>query len=262
MHSIDMNGTVTTVWTGSSTRPYYKAAQVEEQIAEDGSTVAWVHNGSAASIVAFNVLTGQTLASVDLRALPNVIDPQWGLIEPNWAAVSPLGKFIVLAWARDGGTRSAGTELFDINTGAFVRNVFQGHAHGDMCVLPDGREAYVTVNVDTSDPTIHYFDGTPKKVIRTMDWGSFGHASCRGPKDWVLISGFNLNGNYVGKDEIYLMKLTGANAGEIVRLCHHRSVGDYWTQPKATLSPSGRYIAWNDNFGSGQAYCMIAQIYG
>lgn len=273
LYSIDMAGVTQLIWTGPATHPFFKADRTEEQISENGITLAWCHGApTGARLFAINLNSGATMASIDLGQLPSVNDPQWGLIEPNWTAASPLGNYIVLGWGRDGGSRSCGLELFDINTGVFVRNVFQGRAHGDMCLLPDGREAYFSVQTSTSDPTLFYFDGSGAVLVRTMPWGTFGHASCRGPKNWAVISGFDIGGSYIGQNEVYLMRLTGAKAGEIVRLCHHRSKDDpavqlpYWTQPKATMSASGRFISFNDNWGamtgavSGATECYIAQV--
>lgn len=266
--SIDLNGVVRTVWTGPANMPFYKAAQVEEAISEDGRTVAWIHNGTDAKAVAVDLNSGATLGTLDLHSLPGSVSPNWGQLEPNWIAMSPTGKYLVLAWAADGSGRSQGMELFDISTPTptFVRNVYTGHQHGDMCILPDGREAYFSVAPNTSDPTLFYFDGSGSKLVRTMPWGSFGHASCRGPRGWALISGYALSGSYAGKDELYLIKLTGTDAGTLVRLCHHRSSGSgdigYFAQPKPSISRSGKSFVWNDNFGSGtMPFCMKADLF-
>lgn len=271
LYSIDMLGNAQLVWTGPADHPFFKADRVEEMISENGITMAYVYapNQTSRKFIAIDLNTGLTKQTLDFNSLPNVFPGS----EPNWVAVSPLGKYIVLAWAVDGSARSRGMELFDIDTGAYVRNVYQGHSHGDMCVLPDGREAYLTPALYTSDPALHYFDGSAVKVVRQMAWGSFGHASCRGPKNWVLMTGDSGEAGwtpYVGQDELYLMRLTGPKAGELVRLAHHRSEGGdpevsaemrgYWAQPKATWSVSGRLMAWNENCGSGAPWCAVATI--
>jgi hypothetical protein len=267
VYEIDpVTGVSRRVWSSPANLPHYIGSRVEEQISENGLMAVWSHNAQTnhtLSVVDLN--TGTTKLSLAVASLPlgNDMNPL------NWVAVSPLGKYLCLAWSRDGGGRSSGMELFDINTGAFVRQIYQGHQHGDMCVLSDGREAYFSVALYTSDPALHMFDGSGVKVLRTMPWGCFGHASCRGPNGWALVSGYALgNGPYLGRDELFLMKLDGPDAGDVLRLCHHRSNtswGDvnqnYFSQPKATLSPSGRFMVWNDNFGAAQMpFTMKAQI--
>lgn len=277
--SIDMTGKTAIVWTAAPTLPrYFRVDAALEQISANGMTAAWMHNGNGADLqfVVVNLATGQHGAIVRYASLPNATWNDNGVLKPvvpNWVAASPLGKYLVLFWDGDGNDRSRGMELFDINTGVFVRNVYTGHAHGDMGVSSDGREFYFSVEPSTSDPHVYYFDGTKVK-IRGMDWGTFGHASCRGPVGWAAIAGFALGSNqYAGRDELYLMRLEGTKRGEIVRLAHHRSVErpdvldgggnvidepGYWDQPKVTFSPTGK-IAWNDNWGSGPAWCMVAQ---
>ena len=60
---------------------------------------------------------------------------EWGMVEPDWIAPSPLGNYLVVQWVRDGVEPCSGLETFDIHSGEFVGRVHTSHAHGDLGVV-------------------------------------------------------------------------------------------------------------------------------
>jgi hypothetical protein len=182
----------------------------------------------------------------------------------NWCAASPDGSGILIGWNPSGPGKQCGVEYYD-RAGKFIRQIYQAGAHGDTVLVGD-RWAYLTVALDTSDPQLHWLDGAkPTKLLSNWAWGSWWHVSGQGPANVALVNGYALADNpdfaYVGKNEIYLLDLQ--NPGHFKRLIHHRTLvgSDYYAEPHATISPSGRLIAWNENFGDAtNHWTAVAQI--
>jgi hypothetical protein len=179
-------------------------------------------------------------------------DPQWGLLEPDWIGVSPNGNYAVVQWARDGTTLCSGMELYDIETGLFVRRIHTHHSHSDLGLAEDGREVLVSFELAHPDnnnyPAIvlYWLDGSPKKYLRMVPWFRLDHVSCQGPKGVWLVTAGRGTGNPLLQGELYVVYQDGS----LRRIVHHRSDScDYWAQPKATISLDGTRVAFSSNWG-------------
>jgi len=195
-------------------------------------------------------------------------DPQWGLIEPDWLAPSPLGRYLVVQWPRDGIARCSGLETFDIQTGAFVGRVYDGHQHGDLGVTPDGaNEFFMTFELSAPPPDnnrpaigVRSLPGTntvsEPQFVRVLDWGNSEHISCRGPAGVCVVTAGTLadNGWNPFEGEIFIQRTDGS----VLRIAHHRSSScGYWVQPRATISRDGRYVAFASDWAihTGRESC-------
>ena len=184
-------------------------------------------------------------------------DPQWGLIEPDWIGVSPLGNYLVIQWPRDGVSQGSGLECFEIQTGAFVGRVFDGHQHGDLGVLPDGvTEVFMTFEIYHPSGNLHLgmraLPGTATvsqpTYLRELGWDHGGHISGQGPDGTFLITtGSDPNNGWTALEgEVFLQHTDGS----VLRLAHHRSTEEgYWVQPRASMSRDGRYVVFASDWG-------------
>jgi hypothetical protein len=199
------------------------------------------------------------------RRLQNMCapDPEWGLLEPDWIGVSPNGNYAVVQWVRDGTTMCSGLELYDIETGAFVRRIHTHHAHSDLGLAADGREVLVSFELAHPDnnnyPAIvlYWLDGSPKEYLRMVPWSRLDHISCQGPAGTWLVTAGNDEGDPLLKGELYIV----FQDGSLRRIVHHRSDScDYWAQPKATMSLDGTRIAfssdWRGNCGQSGGFVI------
>jgi hypothetical protein len=178
-------------------------------------------------------------------------DPEWGLLEPDWIGVSPRGNYAVIQWVRSGTTLCGGLELYDIETGAFVRRIHTHHAHSDLGLAADGREVLVSFELAHPDnnnyPAIvlYWLDGSPKEYLRMVPWYRLDHVSCQGPAGTWLVTAGNDEGDPLLKGELYIV----FQDGSLRRIAHHRSDScDYWAQPKATMSLDGTRIAFSSDW--------------
>jgi len=189
-------------------------------------------------------------------------DPQWGNVEPDWIAPSPLGNYLVVQWVRDDVTRCSGLELFDKQTGEFVGRVNTRHDHGDLGIADDGTEVFVsTISSSPEDsdlPAIVYYnlplpgqgiESTQANLIKTIPWHGLEHVSCRGPRGLCLVTAFSPESDWgfdgIFDSELYFVFLDGSYR----RLAHHRSSScGYWVQPRATMSLDGSRILFASDF--------------
>jgi hypothetical protein len=203
---------------------------------------------------------GTVLSIPALYADPSTIDPVWGMVEPDWVAVSPLGKYLVVQWQRDGTTPRSGLETFDIRTGAFVGRVYDGHQHGDLGLLPDGvTEYFMTFELSGPPPNggrpaiaIRRLPGnataSSPEFLQVLDWGNGDHISGRGPNGVSVVTagGLASNGWNPFEEEIFIQRTDGT----VQRLAHHRSTRcGYWVQPRASMSRDGRYVIFASDWG-------------
>ncbi|MEZ4635947.1 MAG: hypothetical protein R2856_13460 [Caldilineaceae bacterium] len=257
------SGQTATIFTFPAPYERIRTNQSFDELSHDGRWLAGMasQTGDAQMIFALNLQTAQLGAqfSVDsLYAGPCEPDPQWGNIEPDWIGVSPLGRYLVIQWPRDGEERCNGLETFDIQSGAFVGRVYDGHQHGDLGVLPDGdTEFFMTFELYNPDAngllSLGYrtLPGTstvsPPVYVRVMDWVG-AHISCQGPNGVCLVTAEAdaSNGWSALEGELFLQYTDG----RIERLVHHRSSAcGYWVQPRATISRDGSLIAFASDWG-------------
>lgn len=219
---------------------------------------------------------GAVLPLAQLYAGPCEPDPEWGALEPDWVGVSPLGRYLLVQWARDGTERCSGLESFDVASGAFVGRVYDGHQHGDLGVTTDGAgEFFMTFELYHPSGLlslgVRALPGTATAsaptYVQVLDWGNGAHISCRGPAGVCLVTASSdlSNGRSAFEGELFLQHVDG----RVERIAHHRSSEcGYWVQPRATLSPDGRRAVFasdwgaascapsNDGLGRGEVYVV------
>ena len=257
--------TTTTVYTFPTPYERIRVPHSWDELSEDGRWLAGMASQSDDTQVIFALdlqarALGAQLSIPALYAGPCDPDPVWGEVEPDWIGVSPLGRYMVVQWARDGTDRCSGLETFDLQTGAFVGRVYDGHQHGDLGVDTDGdTEFFMTFELagpppDNDRPAIGMralpgnATASPPVYLQILDWGSSEHISCRGPKGVCLVTAGSLasNGWNPFETELFLQYTDGS----ISRLAHHRSSScGYWVQPRATISRDGRYVVFASDWG-------------
>ena len=181
---------------------------------------------------------------------------------------------VVVRWAAQGEGRYKGFELFDRNM-TFVRQVYRYNARGDVARDLNGDEVLLVTADNDLQPAAGCESNGVQKVrlsdsqktcLVPLFFGADVGISVNnsGGHPWALITTTDLNGTANPNDslpsdwqtrwkprnnELLLVKLDGS---ERRRLAHHRSRvnGDYWWQPRASLSRDGRYALFDSNFGT------------
>lgn len=243
---------------------YASGARSHEAMSEDGRwTGLYVNNDGQGGrwVCAVDIIDKRLGAARRLQDI-QPSDPQWGLVDIDWVGISPLGRYMVVQQLSMG----KGLELYDVQTGQHVRQIYDHHNHSDVGVAPDGREFVATTSLTHPDnnnyPSIvvHWLDGTPAKHLRMIDWDRSEHYSCKGPRGKILVSaGGRSRGGPLGplEGELYVISLDGS----VQRLVHHRSISsDYWMMPKASISKDGKRIIWSTDLGiSGKRHCFVIE---
>ena len=263
----DLDALVTTTkFTFPGQYQYIRISPSWEEMSEDGRWLAGMLTRDDGVSVIFavdveNSVLGAELAIPDFYASACEPDPTYGEVEPDWVGVSPLGRYLVVQWARDGTIRCSGLETFDLVTGNFVGRVYDGHQHGDLGIDSDGvTEFFMTVELfspaDNNRPAIaiRELPGTATVsqpvYLQVMDWADVFHISCRGPNGVCLVSWGRLGeaNDFPLEDELFLQYTDGP----LRRLVHPRSSKcGYWVQPRATISRDGRYVVFASDWGQG-----------
>lgn len=260
----------TDVETGVTTDQYTFGAPFDrvltnqsfDELSRDGRWMAGmlVRSDDAGVIFTLDLVQGSLAVALPIPTLyagPCMPDPTWGEVEPDWVGVSPLGRYLVVQWPRDGDDRCSGLETFDIRTGAFVGRVTDGHQHGDLGVMPDGTsEFFMTFEFHPSGyPSVglRALPGAPSvpppTYLQVLDWGNSDHISCQGPDGVCLVTagGDPSNGWTAFEAELFLQYTDG----RIRRVAHHRSTScGYWVQPRASLSRDGRFAIFASDWGN------------
>lgn len=196
-------------------------------------------------------------------------DPTWGLLDPDWVAPSPLGRYLVVQWVPNGTARCNGLEAYNL-TGQFAGRIVTGHGHGDLGVTRGGAEIFMTAATHPDGPNEtglawYRLPGTSTAAaphhVRLLDWKALmSHVSCQGPPGVCLITSSSVPsatccraGWQPFQQEVWLQYLTGGkkrNSAPVLRLAHHRSSEQgYWAQPHATLARDGRYALYGSDWG-------------
>lgn len=250
-----------TVFTFPSQYQRARVNQSFDEISEDGRWLAGEVTRNDGGLVIFaldlqNLRLGAVLPVHDLYTGPCQPDPDWGEVEPDWIAPSPLGRYLLVQWTRDGTTRCSGLEAFDIQTGAFAGRVYDDAQHGDLGVMPDGTtEFFMTFEIYAPcgpGTAIRFLPGNatvaPPTCLQSIEWGNMDHISCRGPHGLCVVtaSWWTDNGWNPFEQEIFIQYTDG----RVRRLAHHRSSEcGYWVQPRASVSRDGRYIVFASDWG-------------
>lgn len=246
-----------TVYTFPPKYERIRVATSWDELSEDGQWLAGMltRNDGESVIFALDIESkrlGAQLVIPDLFSGPCTPDPIWGVLEPDWVGVSPLGNYLVVQWVRDGIARCSGLETFDLETGVFAGRVYDGHQHGDLGVLPDGvTEFFMTFELyhPSGDLSlgVRELPGKPTvaepEYVQVLDWGNGDHISCRGPRGVCLVTAGQdaANGWGAFEGELFLQYTDGS----VSRLGHHRSSScGYWVQPRASISRDGSYAVF------------------
>ncbi len=262
-----------TYYTFPSSYLRIRGNQSFDELSEDGVWLGGMMTRSDGANVIFSLnLESQTLGALiplpDLYASSCQPDPTWGELEPDWVGVSPLGRYIMVQWQRDGTSRCSGLESYDIQSGAFAGRVYDGHQHGDLGIMPDGdTEFFMTFELAAPPPDndrpalgLRLLPGNSTvaepEFLQVLDWGNAEHISCRGPWGICLITAGSDSGNGWNpfEGELFLQYTDGS----VRRLIHHRSSScGYWVQPRASISRDGNFVIFASDWGmqSGQGSC-------
>lgn len=234
-----------------------------DELSRDGRWLAGlaVRTDGEAVLFSFDLAARALAAELpigELYAGPCAPDPTWGQVLPDWLAPSPLGRYLVVQWGRDGTERCSGLEALDISSGAFVGRIYDGHAHGDLGITHDGREFFMTWEIYHPSGSAYlgyrWLPGpaagaTEPDYLVPIDWGSAGqHISCQGPPGVCLVTAGTDEANdwQALEGELFLLALDGS----VRRLAHHRSSScGYWSQPRATISRDGRLALFASDWG-------------
>lgn len=254
-------GVTTTLFTFPSQYERIITPRSSDDLSQDGRWMAGIAQRTDGAWVIF-ALDLQTLTLGAQLVIDNLYtgacqpDPEWGGTPPDWVGVSPIGRYLIVQWERDGQARCSGLETFNLTTGAFVGRVADGHQHGDLGVQPDGSEFFMSYEMYHPSGNmyigIRMLPGTatvsnPIYLI-PIDWYNGGHISCKGPRGVCLVtaSGDAGNGWQPYENEVFLLYTNGS----IRRLAHHRSSScGYWVQPRASFSRNGRYVIFASDWG-------------
>jgi hypothetical protein len=230
----------------TSSYPYGLTAHVHEEPSEDGRWTAGMgHSGGAPTVIAVNLRENRL--GMKMTVPSDAV---------NWARATPDGKLIAVQWNAAGSGRNRGIELFDIESGAFVRQLAPEGHHGDWGRAPDGRVFYVTHSMlhpsNNNYPSIvaYWTDGAAPTHLRMVEWGVLGHVSCRGPRGWICVTNQRAGAEVPNAPgELWLMHVV---TGETLRLAHHRSSGGtYWAEPHATLARDGKSVFFGSDWNGG-----------
>lgn len=254
--------TTTTAFTFPAQYQRIRVNQSFDELSEDGRWLAGMVSRDDGAQVIFS-LDIQSFTLGAQLPLPSLYsgscqpDPQWGQLEPDWVGVSPLGRYLVVQWQRDGTSRCSGLETFDLHTGAFVGRVYDGHQHGDLGVQADGvTEFFMTFELYHPSGNlwlgIRQLPGTSTvgapTYVRELAWESGEHISCRGPSGVCLVTAGTdaSNGWNPFEGELFLQYTDG----RVLRLTHHRSSScGYWVQPRGSISRDGHYLVFASDWG-------------
>ncbi|MCL4835173.1 MAG: hypothetical protein KJZ86_22225 [Caldilineaceae bacterium] len=257
-------GQTQTLYTFPAGWERIRGNQSFDELSHDGRWIAGMatRTGGDQTIFILDLQSNTLGAQISLSGLyagPCEPDSQYGEVEPDWVGASPLGRYLVVQWARDGIERCSGQETFDINTGAFTGRVYDGHQHGDLGVLPDGTtEFFMTFELYNPNAggllSLGYRtlpgNATVQEPVylQAIDWHG-AHISCQGANGVCLVTSDAVpeqNGWSAFEAELYLQYTDG----RVDRLVHHRSSScGYWVAPRASLSRDGRYAIFASDWG-------------
>jgi hypothetical protein len=162
-----------------------------------------------------------------------------------------------------------GLDVYDNSLEFINLPYYQYTDHADIGIDNDGREVYVTDNAEDTFPDrlrhIESYDlaSGQRTDLLGAHWGlsRLISARCFAKPGWAIVStysnpGLNADTSLVPfRDEIFAVRTDGS--GAVRRIVQHRSqrfsAGDYtynnyWDQPNAAVSVSGRFILFTSNW--------------
>lgn len=271
-------GELTTLFTFPAGYERIRVNQSSDALSRDGRWITGMasHATNGAVIFALDLVDRSLGAELSVASLYDgafcLPDPEWGVIEPDWIAASPMGNYLVIQWPRDWAANSTdhcrGLETYDLVTGEFVGRPYAGHQHGDLGIDIDGSEFFMTFALaapapDNGNPAIatHTLPGPstgvqPANFLLVQEWGQAGgHISCQGPAGYCLVSNgeSSADGWQAMDGELFFIHTDSTIATpHVERFAHHRSSScGYWVQPRASLAQDGRYAIFASDWAAG-----------
>ena len=174
--------------------------------------------------------------------------------DPDHVSMSPCGKRVVVSFYGNGWGVRAYTRDFS----SFTQIDDAYGEHSDICLLPDGNSAYVSVEYQSNSGEFYYTPletGVRVPLFNTYPGGSALHVSgkCYGKPGWVLVSCYGGGTDNWFDNKIFLVHLL---TGEIRNVGFHRAgipdTGAYFFEPHASISRDGRFAAFSSSWGSLQ----------
>jgi hypothetical protein len=248
----------------------------EGDVATDGDRIA-VHLGTDASRSWH--LFDLTTSPVTIH--PELIDATGGMMgvsgwAVNWCDMMPAPGTHKMVCRIDHDPQQAVVEIYDGDTGGFIRRVLPWAGHSDRALAPDGTELLlITNNGDSqfSHPAGCY-PGVEKVNLWTSaqsclmptGWEALHVSASSGPTGhgWAVVSrydhvlpgirGLVLDPNWQSlwapnDNEIVMLSLDGKQQ---FRLTHHRARWTehdwYYSTPRAAISRDGQKVLFDSNF--------------
>lgn len=233
--------------------PSVSVAQTWESTSRNGKwTMAFVPSDSRGNMrlvgidLELSKVTFDRLMS-DLCPTPSYLD---------WSAPTPSGDGFVIQWGADGAGLCQGFEVFGWD-GKRRLHVHDHHHHSDLGQLANGQDYLLTYEnyhpSNANHPSlVRYNLSTGQRTdLRMIPWGRMEHVSCQGlpGTPCVVSASYDYPANQPLLGEVYLL----GQDGSLLRLAQHRSTGcaDYFAQPHAAISPSGKRVAYASTWGGG-----------
>ncbi len=233
----------------------------ESNLSHDGNRLALRGKnpvgGGSDQLLVYEFSTNSIVASIPVSAIPDFFD----------ATIAPSGQRVIAHVIPKG--MGGQVQVFDVNVGAGTLTktyeLPRGAGHNDAAFAPDGKEYLVMVDSWFTNTLYRYDlqDGTRTTLI-PFGWGASPialHVSTNSMASdgWIYVSTFIANGSdpdpsqqwtpYQG--ELLRIKWDGS---VIERLAHNRTKKlNYWNQPRASISTSGRYLFWSSNYRRNHA---------
>lgn len=173
--------------------------------------------------------------------------------------VDELGRFVMVSWSDGDVTlwdfRGGATRWLDHATPAD-----NAGGHFDL-----GADYVVSSDQVMTGLVVRGYEWweAPQNVVTyrrgdgSLNWSIADHVSLRVDGDaFVVASTYGGDGAWDAfEDEIYLAYTDGSG---FVRLAHTRSTGgDYWSQPRATVDRSGRFVVYTSDLGDGARHDVM-----
>lgn len=210
-----------------------------------------------------DLIQGVMLLDVAMSAVSNRSEA------PDWVGVTPAGGVMIVQWQAHGTGLGEGCWAIDLSGQPFAQLHPHSH-HSDLGVVGPALGHLVTRKFTGPDgggnfPWLvsHRLSGETL-YHRCIAWDRAWHVSCQGPRNQALITAGTLyQGPFAG--ELYILDM---ETNRVRRLLHHRHMGttgdadlDYFAQPKATWSRTGKLVAFASNWnGEGYVGGYVARI--
>ncbi|MFK8079565.1 MAG: hypothetical protein AB8B97_04705 [Granulosicoccus sp.] len=191
-----------------------------------------------------------------------------GVTKPDHVSMSPTGEYVVASWFPPQGTVAY--------TRDFSRQVKLANTteHSDIALLPGNRDAFVSINYQSSRGNVYYTDITQAMetgeanqiaLYTTFLNGSSNSLHVSGKSferpGWALISVYgerhNVSPDQLTRqwhdDRVFAIELKPE--GRVINLAHHRSdvLDDYWQEPHATVNRDFTAVVFASDWGNNGA---------